>query len=87
MKNTIKMLMVAALAAVVFSGCTTDPYYDTAKGVYKGAKTAYKELDLKNEKIEKAAGYAEKYDGVRTSVRMELEGNDQTVDTSKTTEP
>jgi len=67
----MKILMIGLIMALAFSGCSTT--YGAGKVIYKGAKTAYIELELENENIERIDNVLVVYDEVRTSVVGEVQ--------------
>jgi CTP:molybdopterin cytidylyltransferase MocA len=80
--------IVILAVALLFGGCSTA--YGTGKVVYKGARTAYIELEIENENIERIDNILVIYDEVRTSVVGEVERQKKQksvdVDTSLTQE-
>lgn len=83
----MKILLGVLLAlALLFSGCSTA--YGTGKVVYKGAKTAYIELELENENLEKIDNILVIYDKVRGSADEEVQRQKkQVASTLKVQEP
>jgi|AMQJ01.1.fsa_nt_gi predicted small secreted protein len=82
----ILLIVFLALALLLFSGCSTA--YGTGKVVYKGARTAYIELELENENLEKIDNILVIYDKVRGSVDEEVQKQKkQVASTLKVQEP
>ena len=63
--------MMSLIMLLAFSGCSTT--YGAGKVVYTGAKTAYIELELENDNLERIDNVLVIYDEVRTSVVGEVE--------------
>jgi predicted small secreted protein len=80
--------IVILAVALLLSGCSTA--YGTGRVIYKGAKTAYIELEIENENIERIDNILVIYDEVRSSVVGEVERQKKqksvVVDTSLTQE-
>jgi predicted small secreted protein len=61
----MKKLIIGCIIALSFSACSTT--YGAGKVIYKGAKTAYIELEFENENVERIDNVLVVYDEVRTS--------------------
>jgi hypothetical protein len=63
-------LFVAMIVMVgFFSGCVSDKVYKTGKIIYKGAKTAYIELDIESDKLKSIDSVVVSYDEARETIR------------------
>jgi predicted small secreted protein len=63
--SKMKKLIIGCIIALSFSACSTT--YGAGKVIYKGAKTAYIELEFENENVESIDNVLVVYDEVRTS--------------------
>ena len=63
--SKMKKLIIGCIIALSFSACSTT--YGAGKVIYKGAKTAYIELEFENENVERIDNVLVVYDEVRTS--------------------
>ncbi len=71
----MKRIFIVAISGLIvlgLSGCMTEKAYNTGKVIYKGAKTVYIELPIKNEKLELMDKVIVTYDKARTSVKDEI---------------
>jgi predicted small secreted protein len=84
MKKLLMGILVLFLV-LLLSGCSTA--YGTGKVIYKGAKTAYIELDLEDENLERIDNIFVVYDKVRTSVVEEVQRKKQVASILKVQEP
>ena len=74
MKKLLMVMFAALMAAFMFSGCSTDKYYNPAKAAYQGAKEVVKNNKEKLspetlEKLKKLDKNAVKYDETRTTIK------------------
>lgn len=69
----INILVMGIMMAVAMSGCMSEKAYMTGKVIYKGARTVYIELPVKDEKLEFMDKVVVTYDKARTTVTDEIE--------------
>jgi hypothetical protein len=70
MKKCIGIYMVMMVSVLLFSACASkDGLYNTAKGVYKAGKAAYKMTGNESDSLKALDNAAKSYDQTRTAVR------------------